>query len=262
MSESVDASELETPDPATLPPAPPPETPAAEPEPETPPPQENPLAEQIKGMSAALTRLQQTVATLGRQKANQGGELTEEQEHKRQQAVAESQRLTRELAKYASEANPDGEELGQKLAKKLAENEERLNRLEAENTQLKKAVVQNQPSDEDRWKKLEAEHGKQVRTIWKKSIDEVLAGSTVVKKKKALLDAGQITQAEFDETVTDVATDKFYAKLAAAKLPTASPPPPPPPPGVRTVPMRGGQNPAPPSDADPMTELIMRELGH
>lgn len=246
----------------------PPGNPSSEPPPAaapSTPPEADPVAEmkaQMAEMSKALTRNQQELAHLKRAKEQQDGELTAEQELKRQRALEEGRKLRAKLEQYVQDAG-DQDGIDVQLAKSVTQMRQELDALKEENQSLRQQVTTRpaapEPTVEEQWANWQRKYpGADVKGIWKDAV-KAADKSFAVKNAEARLNAGKIDQETFDEIRQGAASDIFHREADQKKAPTASAPPPPPPSGKRTVPMRGGQNPAPPQESDPFMDLVRRE---
>ena len=258
----VDPVETETELPDTPPTSPPPAAPAPDPAPDPaptdPPPAPSPvdeakeMRERIEGMSKALQKQTQILASLSKKSAQQDGELTRVQEAQRQEAADQIAQLKKDLETYAADPNA-GDGLDVKLSRLLIAQAAEVETLKSEVKTLRQRNPQPaQPSADQQWATLQATYpGADVKAIWKdavKSADD----SPSVKDAEQRMQNGDITPDAFQQVRAAVANDLFHHEARRAKParpPTARPTPPSPPGGRRSVPFGGGS----PAPTDPGT---------
>ncbi len=239
-------------------PAPAAETPAAEVKEEAPKTLPAPSAvapatapqadDNLKKMSAELTRVQQELAHLKMKAETQGGELTPAQEEKRQAALEKAATLRDSLQDLmpADESTIDVFHGVKKLAGTMADRDEAH---AAQIAELRKEISALKPSPETVLDQRFRDHAQtygvpkaDLEAMWTKICTETETSPAAVAAKKQLA-AGKLTQAVYDEMIGSAASDLYHERAKAAKKPptppTASPPPPTPPRSAKIVPIPG-----------------------
>lgn len=183
-------------------------------------PEADPRAdERFEKLSKALQKVQQDIATLGRKKESQGGELTEAQERKVEELQQKGAALGEELADVLSTPDEDYLQAGgvKKMARRVQSQDDRLRRLEEDNVRLQREL--HTQSLERFWQQQQKDHeGVDVKGIWDDALKDAEKRPAIAKAQK-LLEAKRLTAAEYEEMLRDEATQVYQDRVKVAKAP-------------------------------------------
>lgn len=247
-------------------------------EPEKKTPEESEEQKRYETMSKALQKVQQDIATLVKKREKQGGELTEQQQEKLDEAIAKTQTLRDDLSAVLVEDpySIDVYTAAPKLGKAILAQEDRLAKLEDDNRNLRERLdtADKAPEVEAYWKQEATDHeGVDVKGIWNNSL-KAAESRPAVKNAQSWLEQKNITQAQYQEALRMEASEIYHERVKTAKasvagkklppptpLPTARRAPPNTPSGTRLAQNPGG-SPATQTYAEKQEALIMEKLAY
>lgn len=206
-------------------------SPAPDPDdPPAPAPEKDPVLERVEGISKALQSVTQVVAHI-QKKMDAGGDLTQVEKAKLEEASAKAAKIRKDLEAYDVAHTDEG--IDKTATQGLLHVIQRQDKLEAENKALRESL------DAVKFEKTDPS----TKKIWAESLAKA-AESLAVQNAKQMLADGDISETAYNKILQGAASDLFHERASSPpgkKLPVASPPPAKTPTGARSAHMPGAK---------------------